>query len=205
MSTHKHKSQKKSIILCKNPKIKIYPDFISLNEATHLINLSKDNLSHSVVVSSNHENPNEISQARSSSSYFCKKSQDQVIKQIELKIAKILHCTINHLEPLQVVHYRKNQQYLPHYDAFEKTHDNGQRVHTFLIYLNSLEDHHGGATTFPKLNLKVQPTLGTALYFRDLDYEGNVHPLTLHAAEPIITDTEKWACNVWIRDRPWGG
>jgi prolyl 4-hydroxylase len=69
-----------------------------------------------------------------------------------------------------------------------------------LVYLNDVAEKDGGATIFPKLDIQVQPTVGTALYFKNLKSNGRVNPLTLHGGAPIISDgVEKWACNIWIR------
>jgi thymidine kinase len=67
-------------------------------------------------------------------------------------------------------------------------------------YLNDVPEEAGGATFFPKINLRVQPKSLDAIYFEnmnnnELDYN------TLHAGEPILTDVKKFAINIWLREK----
>lgn len=49
----------------------------------------------------------------------------------------------------------------------------------------------GGATVFPKLNVSVSPEKGTALFWYNLQSNGDVDPRTLHAACPVLAGS-KW-------------
>ena len=64
-----------------------------------------------------------------------------------------------------------------------------------LIYLNDVPS--GGATFFPKLNLRLQPTRGTAAVFFPCTLDARLDPRALHTAEPAVA--EKWVCQVWLR------
>jgi len=104
------------------------------------------------------------------------------------------------MEPLQIVNYKKNQYYYEHYDwGSSGTMNENQRWHTVLIYLNDVPKEFGGGTSFPKLQLSIQPIKNAALYFRNLDKDGKGHPDTLHAGNPLETsEIQKYAINSWI-------
>lgn len=107
--------------------------------------------------------------------------------------------------PPQVARYQPDQFYLPHFDGFDMTtgpgrecvHTGGQRVATVLIYLNDVQS--GGATYFPKLDLRFQPRRGSAVVFFPCSLDGRLDPQALHTAERAVA--EKWVCQVWVRQR----
>lgn len=191
--------------LSDHPSVRIYHNFITEEEAKHLISLGASKLKRSAVVSE--EGLAQISAERTSSSASLGKSQDTIVQSIEEKVAQILGCSIDCIEPLQIVHYTHGQEYAPHYDYFDAkylaTHHNNQRKDTFLIYLNTLDLQDGGFTVFPELQFAVLPIVGNALYFKNLDSNEQEDPKTLHGGMPIQKEgVEKWACNVWIRQKP---
>ena len=107
---------------------------------------------------------------------------------------------------MQVVKYKPNGYYKPHYDAscddkkecveFEK--NGGQRLITMLIYLN--DDFTGGYTDFPNLKQKYTAEAKQGLLFYSLQKEGNkCHPLSLHAGTEIKEGT-KYIANIWLRE-----
>jgi hypothetical protein len=75
----------------------------------------------------------------------------------------------------------------------------GQRIATFLIYLN--DDFEGGETVFPKAGLSVRPAKGDALFFANVDEAGAPDPRSLHAGLPVAAG-EKWIVSQWIHNRP---
>jgi hypothetical protein len=77
----------------------------------------------------------------------------------------------------------------------------GQRTVTVLIYLNDVK--RGGATSFPVLNLQVQPRQGMALVFFPAAIDGTLDKSALHAALPAV-DT-KFVSQVWIRQTSYYG
>lgn len=192
------------VTLSHQPSVKLYNNFITPEEAKHLIKLAKERLTRSTVQI---KGAKVVDTQRTSSSAHLKKSEDEIVKAIEARACALVNCVESHIEPLQIVHYSKGQKYSIHYDYFSKAeleHQSGQRVHTFLVYLNTVSEQDGGTTIFPELYLDVVPTQGTALYFRDTDEQGNVQPKTLHGGSEITTNgVEKWACNIWIRDKPY--
>jgi len=123
---------------------------------------------------------------------------DNFFKRIQL----LAGCSWEHLE-IMSVRYKKGQQYKAHYDFLgdEFMGDNGERVVTFFVYLNTVEKEQGGATAFPKLvpKLSVQPVKGSGLFWRNQIPSG-MDFKTEHAGEPLLSG-EKYAMNVWIREK----
>ncbi len=194
-------------ILSEDPVIRVYPHFITPKEAKKLIALAKNRLKESKVMRGNQAVSDY--KIRSSKTAYLNRSDSPIVGAIEDRVCKIVSCNVHQIEPLQVVHYSKGQFYKPHHDYFEPGDFDpklGQRLHTFLIYLNDVAPSDGGLTFFPQLNIRVQPERGAALYFRDLDMSGNPDPRTLHAGETILNPkVEKWAINVWIREKTFSG
>lgn len=189
------------------PKVGMYHQFISQDEALHLVQLARSRLIPSTVMhpegSAGLYNP-----GRSSYTAFLEKSEDAVVKRIEERVSGLLGCHLSQIEPLQIVRYQFGQEYKPHHDYFSpeqlKAQHNNQRQHTLLIYLNDLPLEAGGYTVFPRLFIACLPSAGAALYFQNMrDSTQELEEATLHGGAPILIEgVEKWACNVWVRQQP---
>ncbi len=77
--------------------------------------------------------------------------------------------------------------------------DSGQRVVTFLVYLN--DDFDGAQTAFLDLKWRYRGAKGDAILFRNVDGTGAPDPTTLHAGR-APTRGEKWLLSQWIRMPP---
>jgi hypothetical protein len=71
----------------------------------------------------------------------------------------------------------------------------GQRTVTVLVYLNDVA--RGGATSFPNINLQIQPRQGMALVFFPATVDGVLDRQALHAALPALDI--KYVSQIWIR------
>lgn len=100
---------------------------------------------------------------------------------------------------------------MKHFDAFDLSNEDGrrfaanggQRVATVLVYLNDVP--YGGATSFPALNLQVQPRRGMALVFFPATVDGLLDRNALHAALPAMEPYTKYVSQVWIRQGNYTG
>ena len=144
---------------------------------------------------------------RSNSAFvFWMAQLDVVILLVRAKIAAATGAVAGALEPCQILHYAPGQQFSPHYDFIDtatpghalELERGGQRVATFLIYLN--EAYEGGVTAFPVLGLGYRGDTGGGLMFSNVDAAGQPDPRTLHAGQPP-TSGEKWLLSQWVRDR----
>ena len=110
-------------------------------------------------------------------------------------------------EATNIEHYATGQEHKPHFDFLdpqaphivESVRRDGQRVATFLVYLNG--GFEGGETAFPLLDFRFKGQPGDAILFLNVDAQGVIDPRTMHAGLPP-TQGEKWLLAKRIRDRP---
>ncbi|MFL6750940.1 MAG: 2OG-Fe(II) oxygenase [Sphingomicrobium sp.] len=121
------------------------------------------------------------------------------IHALNRRIAAASGTMVEQGEPLQVLRYSPGQEYRSHSDALAGAEN--QRIMTALVYLN--EDFEGGETEFPAPGLKLRGGVGDALFFRNVDRNGQADARATHAGLPI-TDGQKWLASRWIRERPFG-
>jgi prolyl 4-hydroxylase len=144
---------------------------------------------------------------RSSQGMFLKRGENALVELIEQRLATLAQWPVEHAEGLQILHYQAGGQYRPHFDFFPpesppsplSLRNGGQRVATLIVYLNTVQD--GGETFFPKLNLKIKPVQGQALYFAYTNADNELDRMTLHGGEPVGKG-EKWIMTKWMRQNP---
>jgi prolyl 4-hydroxylase len=146
-------------------------------------------------------------EARSNSAFeFQFADLDLVTVAARARIAGLVGAPQGALEPIQVLHYAPGQTFERHHDFLDVSVPGyaadvaraGQRIVTFLVYLN--DGYAGGETDFPLLGLTFKGEPGDALMFANIDPAGAPDRRTLHAGLPP-TSGEKWLLSQWIRDR----
>ncbi|KAK7266262.1 hypothetical protein RIF29_18904 [Crotalaria pallida] len=198
-----------------NPRAFVYKGFLSEDECDHLINLAKDKMEKSMVAD-NDSGKSIASEVRTSSGMFLNKAQDEIVADIEARIATWTFLPIENGESMQILHYEHGQKYEPHYDYFHDKANQvmgGHRVATVLMYLSSVGK--GGETIFPnsmerfvqqkdeswsecaKKGYAVKPEKGDALLFFSLQLDATPDTRSLHGSCPVI-DGEKWSATKWI-------
>jgi hypothetical protein len=129
---------------------------------------------------------------------------DTVVILVRARIAAAIGLPSAAFESTQILHYGPGETYRPHFDfldpALPEVAERGQRIVTFLIYLN--DDFAGGETDFPRLGLNHRGAAGGALYFANLDGDGLPDRRTLHAGLPP-SGGEKWLLSQWVRNIAW--
>jgi hypothetical protein len=113
-------------------------------------------------------------------------------------------------EPPTLLHYAPGEEFLPHYDFLDaeipgqaaEMQRAGQRIATFLVYLN--HDYDGGETAFPRIAYQFKGNTGEALIFGNVLPSGAPDKRTMHAGRPP-TRGEKWLLSQWVRDRNTAG
>ncbi|OAY29849.1 probable prolyl 4-hydroxylase 6 [Manihot esculenta] len=201
-----------------HPRAFIYKGFLSNEECDHLINLARDNLEKSMVAD-NESGKSVESEVRTSSGMFLSKAQDEIVADIEARIAAWTFLPVENGESIQILHYENGQKYEPHFDYFhDKANQElgGHRVATVLMYLSNVE--RGGETVFPNAEAKmsqpkddsmsdcakngytVKPFKGDALLFFSLHPDATTDPMSLHGSCPVI-EGEKWSATKWIHVR----
>jgi len=193
-------------MLADNPRVMLFHNFLSLEECQHLIALAEPRMARSTVQSKQLE----LSADRTSFTTNLLKRETDILKAIESRAVMFSGYPDTNLEPLQVVRYHPNQFYKPHYDYFvpgmkgtaNALKRGGQRTITYFVYLNDLPpDEKGGATSFPKLGIKIRPKAGTAVYFNNLLPSGKEDDRLLHGGEPP-EQSIKYGLNIWFRQGP---
>lgn len=98
---------------------------------------------------------------------------------------KETHSAISDMEPLQLLHYKKSDEYYkPHSDDGAEH----PRIFSSVLYLNDVEE--GGETRFTRFDVSVKPKAGRLLMFpANFAYE--------HEALPPISD-EKFVVVTWF-------
>jgi len=125
---------------------------------------------------------------------------------IRHRISAATNLPVPLFEPAQVLHYAVGQRFKQHYDFLDPANPAyreslgqfGQRIATFLIYLNG--GYEGGETAFPAIGLSYRAEEGDALFFANVTRDGAPDRKTLHAGMPP-TAGEKWVFSQWIRDQ----
>ena len=200
-------------LLSTDPLVLTIDNFLTDKECKHIIKISKDRLNKAKTCHYSKEEEKRVKdknyKGRTNRNCWIEPEEDDIIKDIFNKSAKLLNADHKFFESLQVIHYKKNEEYKYHYDAWDKkekgkfnkyTKSAGNRVYTLLFYLNDVRK--GGETGFDSLNkeIKVKPEKGRALLFKSLNEDGTLNKKSRHAGLPVIQG-EKWACNLWLRDK----
>lgn len=113
---------------------------------------------------------------------------------------------LHHMEANAVLHYAVGEEISNHFDFVDpkipnyaqEIEKNGQRVLTFLVYLN--DDYDGGETEFPELGIVHRGHPGEGLYFVNSLENDEPDLRTLHAGRPP-TAGEKWIVSQFVRSR----
>jgi prolyl 4-hydroxylase len=186
-----------------NPRVVVFGGLLSDEECGALIALAKPRLARSLTVETR-TGGEEINADRTSNGMFFQRGENELVRRIEARIARLVNWPEENGEGLQVLHYQPGTEYKPHYDYFDPSEPGtptilkrgGQRVGTLVMYL--AEPAKGGGTTFPDVHLEVAPKRGNAVFF---SYE-RPHPSTrtLHGGAPVLAG-EKWIATKWLRER----
>lgn len=192
--------------LSESPRIRLIPGFATLAECRWLMSLARPQLGPATVFDKE-TGGQTLDHTRDNSFVVLRIGEMNVLTEvIRQRISAATSLPVPLFEPSQVLHYAVGQRFKPHHDFLDPAKDAyqdslrrfGQRIATFLIYLN--DGYEGGETSFPSIGLKYRAKTGDALFFANVTREGIPDPLTLHAGLPP-TSGEKWVFSQWIRDR----
>lgn len=196
-------------VLSHAPRIRACRSFLSSDECDWLIEKGGSRLERAGVYDPNSATKKLVSARNNSAAQFSPFEVDTVLVFLMARIAHTIGLPANFFEPTTILHYDVSEQFEPHYDFLdlaepgmaEDIRNRGQRVATFLVYLN--DGYEGGETHFPKLNIRFKGKRGDALFFANVEPDGKPDLRTMHAGLPP-TAGEKWLLSQWVRDRPPG-
>lgn len=186
-----------------DPRVVVFGNLLSDEECDQLVAFAKPRLARSLTVATK-TGGEEVNADRTSDGMFFQRGENELVRRIEQRIAKLVNWPEENGEGLQILHYTPGTEYKPHYDYFDPREPGtptilrrgGQRVATIVMYL--AEPEKGGGTIFPDVHLEVAPKRGNAVFF---SYE-RAHPSTrtLHGGAPVLAG-EKWIATKWLRER----
>ncbi|HEY5339345.1 MAG TPA: 2OG-Fe(II) oxygenase [Rhizomicrobium sp.] len=187
-----------------SPRIGIVENFASPEICDWFIARAKPRLHRALVHDEIGGGARADDQRDNSSAEFNTGEADLVLLLVQARIAAIADTPRIQLETSSVLHYVPGQRFKPHFDFMEPAvlgHAKdivrrGQRVATFLLYLN--DDYEGGETEFPRLDFRYKGRKGDALMFWNVDPDGRPDLKTLHAGLQT-TRGEKWLLSQWLR------
>jgi hypothetical protein len=192
--------------LHESPLIRSFPSFISDRVCSWLVDFSRGRLTRALVYDAV-GGQNFASRNRTNSwAQFDLMSTEWIHLLVQLRMQAACGIPLFNMEATAVLHYAVGEESLNHYDFVnpaipnyeQEIARNGQRVLTFLIYLN--EDYEGGRTDFVELGIAHKGRRGEGLFFVNALENNAPDVRTLHAGRPP-TQGEKWIVSQFIRNR----
>lgn len=194
------------ISLHDGPDIRVFPSFLNDEVCAWLIERSRGRLVRARVYDAGSKS-DVVSEGRTNTSAgFDLMQTDLVQLMVQTRISAASGLPIANMEGCTVLHYEVGQQIDDHYDFVdpaipdydEEIRTRGERVMTFLVYLN--DDYDGGETDFPRLGVRHRGRRGEGLYFVNALPTGEPDRRSRHAGRPPESG-EKWILSQFIRNR----
>jgi prolyl 4-hydroxylase len=191
-----------------DPRVCAVPGFIKPEICDVLIQLASGRLVPARVYDPVNREDIIVAHRNNTVAMFGVDSAEMVHALLQARMAVACGVSERTLEGPTILHYFPGEQIQNHFDFVEpkSTDDyageiarNGQRIITFLVYLN--DAYEGGETAFPKLGFMHKGRCGEALYFINALPDLSPDMRTLHAGRPT-TRGEKWIVSQFIRSRP---
>jgi prolyl 4-hydroxylase len=194
-------------VLNEAPLVKHFSGFIPLPVCQLLIRQSSRRLQPALVYDPVNKRNIRYKTRTNSIAQFNLVENDVLHFLLQEKMSAACGIPMTQMEATAILNYQPGEQISDHFDFVDpdlpgyeqEIAENGQRVITFLIYLN--DDYTGGATAFPKLGIEHKGRAGEGLYFVNALPDGAPDLRTLHAGMPPLSG-EKWIVSQFIRNRP---
>ncbi|KAH8384251.1 hypothetical protein KR200_009502 [Drosophila serrata] len=210
------------------PYVLLYHQVLSTREISSIIKIATKKMKRTGTVNPN--STTSQTHYRTAMSHWMAKMTSKLGQRINRRIRDMSGFDLKDSESFQIINYGIGGHYGPHYDYFNLSSDYskrrgeakilGDRIATVLFYVSiiyflvilklrgvkyiyflQLSDvEQGGATAFTKAGYVVYPRAGTALFWHNLDTEGNGDLLTRHTACTVISGS-KWVMTEWIKER----
>ena len=184
------------------PRVVVFGGLLDDEECGELVALAAARLARSETVTPA-SGGSEINPARTSDGMFFTRGENALITRVEARIAALLNWPVERDENLQILRYRPDAEYKPHYDYFDPKESGtpsilrrgGQRLGSLVMYLNT--PTRGGATTFPDVGFEAKAVRGNAAFFSYAAPQPDT--LSLHGGAPV-QEGEKWVATKWLRE-----
>src|SRR5262245_60162214 len=186
----------------------ILTNFLTESQCNELIEMVKPDISPSsvfnVVVGSE-----SYSEHRTSEHAFLVKQSNPLVTTVEEMVSYQTGFPIANQEGIQIAHYLPGQYFHLHHDYFDPRYPGasnvlvrgGNRVITFMIYLNTIPEGYGGETNFTLAGMNIRPEIGKACIWYNLFPDRRIDESTQHEGRTPVAPYEKWIATIWIRER----
>jgi hypothetical protein len=192
--------------LNESPLVRCFAEFATPSVCTWLIERSRGRLHRARVYDAEAGADIENENRTNTIAEFNLAEADMVHVAIQVRMAACCGIPVEQMEAPAVLHYDVGEQIGNHFDFIDPKVPNyadeiakrGERVVTFLVYLNDAYD--GGETDFPLLGARHKGTSGEGLFFVNALSNGAPDTRMLHAGRPPRS-AEKWIVSQFIRNR----
>ena len=193
--------------LSTSPLIRMIPEFLNAGVCRWLIDKAQGHLSRALVYDAINKITTVHHTRTNTAATLNLIETDFVGVLVQARMAACYGIPFRHLEPISVLRYDEGEEISDHFDFVDPNVPNyqqeiatkGQRVVTFLVYLN--DDYVGGETEFPRVGVTHKARRGDALFFVNALPDRSADLRTLHAGRPP-THGIKWVIAQFMRDRP---
>ena len=192
--------------LSASPLIRAFPVFVDPLACQWIIGRARERLTRAMVYDAVIRQTTTHETRTNTSATFNLLETDLVCVFVQNRIAACLGLPFQNLEAMTVLHYDPGEQITEHFDFIDpnvpdyerQVRERGQRIVTFLVYLN--DDYAGGETQFPRLGVSHKGCAGEGLFFVNAFGDGRPDVRTLHAGRPT-TRGEKWIISQFVKNR----
>lgn len=189
-----------------DPLLKSFPDFLSQPFRERLIAQSRNRLKPALVYNANIKRDIHSGTRTNSIAQFNLIENELIHFLLQERMASATGVPMVQFEATAILHYKPGEQIMNHYDFVDidlpnyeqEIAENGQRIITFLIYLN--DGYKAGETAFPKLGISHKGRAGEGFFFTNALSDGAPDHRVLHAGTPPVNG-EKWIVSQFIRNK----
>lgn len=188
------------------PAVRRFPGFLTAEVCAWLIERARGRLERARVYDAGSK-ADIVSPARTNTAAgFNLIETDLVHLMVQTRISIATGLPIVNMEGATVLHYDPGEAIENHFDFVDPSTPNyaedvrtrGERIVTFLVYLN--DGYEGGETDFPTLQLRHKGGRGEGLAFSNALPDGLPDRRSLHAGLPPARG-EKWVLSQFVRNR----
>jgi hypothetical protein len=192
--------------LSPSPLVRVFPEFVTDSVCTWLIEQARPNLKRALIYDPVGGQDIADHMRTNSAAGFDLMHADLVQIAVQSRIGATIGVPVQNMEGPTVLHYAVGEEITNHYDFVNprianyqaEIEQRGQRIATFLIYLN--DDYEGGETDFPELRLRYHGAKRGGIVFTNALANGEPDLRMVHAGLPP-KDNEKWLMSQFIRNR----
>ena len=194
------------ITLNESPLIRSFEGFVPDSVCGWLIDRSRGRLKRALVYDAK-QGQDYASETRTNSwAQFDLMGSELIHLLIQHRMQSACGYPLHNMEANAILHYAVGEEISNHYDFVDpnipnyaaEIAQNGQRMLTFLVYLN--DDYEGGETEFPELDIVHRGQSGEGLFFVNALENNEADLRTVHAGRPP-TRGEKWIVSQFVRSR----